>query len=119
MGRFITCKLTLNAYTPEQVLTSSHLKQCRITVIAGVACAVMLFSPAVPLPLSDTLEDVYPALINIMACRLFRRTKSGVIRESEISSSVANQRIQQAPVRFAFGTGSSTEIVSKEMVHVV
>ena len=74
----------------------------------------MLFSPVVPLPLSGMLEDLYPVVINIMACRLFRRTKSGAIRESEISSSVANQKVHSVPIQFGFAQGSSIDTASKE-----
>lgn len=117
MGGFITCKLTQKSHDRQADAHIIIFSFARITVIAGVACAVMLFSPVVPLPLADTLEDVYPAVINIMACRLFRRTKSGAIRESEISSSVANQKIHVGSMQFAFGPGSSTETESKEEVH--
>lgn len=50
-----------------------------------------------PSPLLGMMEDAHLALVNIMACRVFRRTRAGKIRESEISTSM----IIQEPIRFA------------------
>ncbi|KAF5323710.1 hypothetical protein D9619_012931 [Psilocybe cf. subviscida] len=77
------------------------------TIIFGVASAVMSFSPLVREPLADLLEDSYLVLVNIMACRVFRRTMSGAIRESEISTSVLNQPVQ---FRIRVGPDSSANV---------
>lgn len=55
-------------------------------------------------PLSGMMEDVYLVLVNIMACRVFRRTRAGKIRESEISTSM----IIQEPIKFALKDGDGT-----------
>jgi hypothetical protein len=91
-------------------LIFSHSRQCRITVITGIACTVLLYSPSVPGPLSVLLEDVYPVVVNIMACRLFRSTKSGAIQEFDISPSVArtvSQRTHLPPMKFAVSLSSA------------
>lgn len=79
----------------------------------------MSFSPLVREPLADLLEDSYLVLVNIMACRVFRRTMSGAIRESEISTSVLNQPVQ---FRIRVGPDSSASdsniTVSKEITVV-
>lgn len=69
-----------------------------ITIVAGIASTALVFRGLErPSPLTDMMEDVYLALVNIMACRVFRRTRAGKIRETEISTSI----MIQEPIKFA------------------
>lgn len=79
----------------------------------------MSFSPLIGEPLADLLEDSYLVLVNIMACRVFRRTMSGAIRESEISTSVINQPMQFRVRVHPDSSGSDTSITVSKEVSVV
>jgi hypothetical protein len=69
----------------------------RMTIVAGISSMALMFRGIVQSsPLSGMMEDVYLALVNIMACRVFRRTRAGKIREAEISTSII-----QEPINFA------------------
>ena len=48
---------------------------------------VLLYAPTVPLALRAMGINPYLAIVNIMACRVFTRTRAGLIRESQISTS--------------------------------
>ncbi len=62
-------------------------------MIVGIALAVLTFRPAgVPSPLRFFALDPYIVIVNIMACRVYRRTKLGLIRESEISTTTINKK---------------------------
>lgn len=50
------------------------------------------------------LEDVHLVLVNIMAGRVFRRTRAGKISKSEILTSM----IIQEPIKFAPGNVDAT-----------
>jgi hypothetical protein len=68
--------------------------------VVGIAAMALIFRGLErPSPLADMLEDVYLVLLNIMSCRVFRRTRAGKIRESEISTSM----IIQEPIKFKLG----------------
>ena len=56
-------------------------------MIGGVATAVQLYTPEVSPPLKSIGINPYIALVIIMASRVFRRTRTGLIRENEISTS--------------------------------
>lgn len=68
------------------MLRCSPRARCRTTLIAGAVFAGLAFSPSVPGPLRSLATDPYIAVINIMACRVYRRTRTGLIREAEIST---------------------------------
>ena len=57
-------------------------------MIAGIVNAALVYAPAVPSPLKGLAINPSLAIINIMACRVFRNTRAGSIRESQISTSV-------------------------------
>ncbi len=60
-------------------------------MIVGVATIALVYAPTVLIPLRSIGIYPYLAIVNIMACRVFRETKAGVIRESEISTSVMRE----------------------------
>lgn len=86
----ITCEPELNQ-PPLAQLNSIHYLPTRTTLVAGVAVAVLTFAPGVPGPLRYLAMEPYFTLVNIMACRVYRRTRTGVIRESEISTAAMAQ----------------------------
>ncbi|KAF5310760.1 hypothetical protein D9619_007645 [Psilocybe cf. subviscida] len=91
-----------------------------ITILIGISSVVVSFSPGVSGALSNLLGDVFVNVVNIMACRVFRRTKSGAVRESEFSTSVVNQH-NTLPIQFRVNAGS-VETLEKDVpveVHAV
>lgn len=68
----------------------------RITLIAGLATFVLVYTPSVPQVLRPVGINPYLAVVNIMACRVFRRTRAGLIRETEISTSVVVEEVLQS-----------------------
>ncbi|KJA22358.1 hypothetical protein HYPSUDRAFT_41000 [Hypholoma sublateritium FD-334 SS-4] len=67
-----------------------------ITLITGLATFILVYTPSVPQVLRPVGINPYLAVVNIMACRVFRRTRAGLIRETEISTSVMAEEITQA-----------------------
>lgn len=57
-------------------------------MIFGIATVALLYAPTVPIPLRSMGINPYLAIVNIMACRVLRDTRAGLIRESQISTSV-------------------------------
>ncbi|KJA18348.1 hypothetical protein HYPSUDRAFT_191052 [Hypholoma sublateritium FD-334 SS-4] len=55
------------------------------TLITGISIFLSII-PAIPITLKLLLWSPYVVLVNIMACRVYRRTRMGTIRESEIST---------------------------------
>ena len=51
----------------------------------------MVFNTRVPVPMRSMFATPNIALLNIMACRVYRNTKFGVFREEEISTSNMNK----------------------------
>ena len=47
----------------------------------------MAFDQSVPVPMRTMFATLNIVLVNIMACRVYRRTKTGLLRETEISTS--------------------------------
>lgn len=64
--------------------------------------------------LSYLLGDVFTNVVNIMACRVFRRTKTGTVREPEISTNAVNQH-NTLPIQFRVRSGGSVETESKDI----
>jgi len=62
------------------------------TSVGGIAIAILSFSPGIPGPLRTIAMDPYIVLGNIMACRVYRRTRMGLIRESEISTTTIDKK---------------------------
>jgi hypothetical protein len=58
----------------------------RITLISNLVTVVMVFDTSVPIPMRSMCATPNIVLTNIMACRVYRRTKAGLFRESEIST---------------------------------
>ena len=48
-------------------------------MLAGIATVVLLYAPTVPLALRAMGINPYLAIVNIMACRVFTRTRAGLI----------------------------------------
>ena len=77
----------------------------RITVIAGLATFVLVYTPSIPQVLRPMGIDPYLAVVNIMACRVFRRTRAGLIRETQTSTSVIVEEIIQPHRMTLSGSG--------------
>ncbi|KAF9482245.1 hypothetical protein BDN70DRAFT_853708 [Pholiota conissans] len=57
-----------------------------ITLVSSLLTVVMAFDTSVPVPMRSMCATPNIVLVNIMACRVYRRTKAGVFRELEIST---------------------------------
>ncbi|KAF9481930.1 hypothetical protein BDN70DRAFT_930471 [Pholiota conissans] len=57
-----------------------------MTLISNIVTAILIFSTSLPVPLRAMLPVFNVALTNIMACRVYRRTKTGLFRESELAT---------------------------------
>ena len=73
--------------------------------MAGAVFAGLAFSPSVPGPLRSLATDPYIAVINIMACRVYRRTRTGLIRETEISTTTLAKSKSGNPIVFRHTRG--------------
>ena len=62
----------------------------RTRFVAGVTATILTFAPGVPNPLRFLAFEPYITLVNIMACRVYRRTRAGVICEPEIPTAAPN-----------------------------
>ena len=80
MVKFITCKYSNFIFIIE--CSPSFL---RTTLIAGIVVTSFTFSGLSELLILLVLFP-YATLVNIRACRVYRRTRMGTIRESEIST---------------------------------
>ena len=83
MDRCIICKYT----NLTSIGLCLLLTIFRTTLIAGIIAGAFAFIPGVPALLALLVVSPYAALVNIMACRVYRRTRMGMIREVEISTS--------------------------------
>ena len=62
-----------------------------------------------------TWASLLSTLVNIMACRVYRRTRTGVIRESEISTAaMAQQPPKMHPIMFG---GEATGSLDGDLQH--
>lgn len=52
--------------------------------MAGMTAVILTYHPGVPSPLKALANDPYLALVNIMACRVYRRTATGVSQPAMI-----------------------------------
>jgi hypothetical protein len=69
----------------------------RITLVSSLLTVVIAFDTSVPVPMRSMFVLPNLVLVNIMACRVFRSTKTSIFREVEISTwSVGGNRT--APV---------------------
>ena len=56
-------------------------------MVSSLVTVVMAFDQSVPVPMRTMFATLNIVLVNIMACRVYRRTKTGLLRETEISTS--------------------------------
>ena len=92
MVKFITCKYSNFIFIIE--CSPSFL---RTTLIAGIVVTSFTFSGLSELLILLVLFP-YATLVNIMACRVYRRTRMGTIRESEISTTTIGCVVNAPPV---------------------
>lgn len=78
-------------------------------MLAGIATVVLLYAPTVPLALRAMGINPYLAIVNIMACRVFTRTRAGLIRESQISTSAVAEGKASAHHRLVITVGRDTQ----------
>ncbi|KJA19548.1 hypothetical protein HYPSUDRAFT_189757 [Hypholoma sublateritium FD-334 SS-4] len=57
------------------------------TLVSGIVVCVLIFTHGIPPFLKLSWLSPNVVVVNIMACRVYRRTRMGVMRESEISTS--------------------------------
>lgn len=57
-------------------------------------------------------------LTNIMACRVYRRTKIGLFRETEVSTTALSDRIRKADIPIAVYAGKSKTTAADPPYHV-
>ena len=88
------------------ILICKTICYIRLTMIGGVATAVLLYTPEVSPPLKLIGINPYIALVNIMASRVFRRTRAGLIQENEISTSALAEAMADSHNQFFFGGNS-------------
>lgn len=96
--------MNLKVHFDWQILTSF----LRTALLGGVVVAFFIFAPEIQAPLRMLASAPYVVLVNIMACRVYRRTRMGVIRESEISTSAIDRAILPAPHAIMFNNNNST-----------
>ncbi|KAF8199025.1 hypothetical protein BJ912DRAFT_845137, partial [Pholiota molesta] len=75
----------LPAFTKS--LLKNGQKYYLLTMISNLVAVIMLFSTHIPIPMRSMFATPSLVLTNIMACRVYRNTKFGLVRESEISTS--------------------------------
>ncbi len=80
-------------------------------MISGIVTIALVYLPAVPIFLKALGVNPYLAIVNIMACRVFRNTKNGSIRESQISTSVVVDEMMSAPHRVIISMGHDSQTV--------
>ena len=71
----------------------------------------MAFDQSVPVPLRSMCATPNIVLVNIMACRVYRHTRIGMIRESEISTSAIDRAI--LPAAHAIRFNNNVSIISE------
>jgi len=86
MARHITCKFVSIILSLSFSSTHSHYS-LRTTVTTNLMTVIMLYITTVPITYRTMFTVPNIALMNIMACRVFRNTKFGFIRETTISTS--------------------------------
>ena len=75
-------------------------------MIAGIIAGAFAFIPGVPALLALLVVSPYAALVNIMASRVFRRTRAGLIQENEISTSALAEAMADSHNEIFFGGNS-------------
>ena len=81
--------------------------------MSNIASTTLLLDKKVPEPYQSVLNTPNVVLINIMACRVFRKTKLGLFREEELSTSnMMTNGIEPIPVFFM---PSRSGVVSEPM----
>ncbi|KJA17097.1 hypothetical protein HYPSUDRAFT_1104897 [Hypholoma sublateritium FD-334 SS-4] len=73
-----------------------------ITMISGIVAVALLYAPSIPAPLRSMGTNPYLAIVNIMACRVFRSTMSGLIRGSQIPNGAV---VMGPPHQMVFSVG--------------
>ena len=77
----------------------------------------MTFDTSVPIPMRSMCATPNMVLTNIMACRVYRRTKAGFFREAEISTTALSERKRKPDTPIAFYV-SEPQTTSDQPYHV-
>ena len=80
----------------------------RITLISNLVTVIMVFDTSVPIPLRSMCATPNLVLTNIMACRVYRRTRAGIFREVEVSTTALSDKIHKPNIPIAFYTTNTT-----------
>ncbi|KJA18070.1 hypothetical protein HYPSUDRAFT_145589 [Hypholoma sublateritium FD-334 SS-4] len=75
-----------------------------ITLISNMVTVIMVFDTSVPIPLRSMCATPNLVLTNIMACRVYRRTKAGLFREVEVSTTALSEKNRKPNIPIAFYT---------------
>ena len=81
-------------------------------MIGGIV--VIILMTRAPQPVNMLGFSPYVVLVNIMACRVYRNTRIGMIRESEISTSAIDRAI--LPAAHAIRFNNNVSIISEANV---
>jgi len=87
-GRY--CKMdkpTICTFLYFQIARFLHFCSSRTIVTTSLLTVIMLYVDAVPVVYRTMFTVPNIVLMNVMACRVFRHTKFGLLRECEISTS--------------------------------
>lgn len=94
-GCFWTVSDTICTYSSALTRTgavTNLLFNFRITLISNLVTVIMVFDTSVPIPMRSMCATPNIVLTNIMACRVYRRTRAGLFRESEISTTAVSAK---------------------------
>ncbi|KAF9471347.1 hypothetical protein BDN70DRAFT_888251 [Pholiota conissans] len=92
-----------------------------ISLISNLVTVIMVFDTSVPVPMRSMCATPNIVLTNIMACRVYRNTRRGFIRESEISttSMMAFRKKKPVSVSFPHFDGSNKRPIAVEVSYDV
>ncbi len=82
----------------------------RVTLVSNMATVIMIFDTAVPIPLRLMWVPPNIVITSIMACRVYRRTRSHISREVEISTANGHLPKSALPMKVDINLGANVYI---------
>lgn len=89
---YYLCVVILRFFSDDNISDST----CRTTVAMNIITAACVLSPTLPLVLHGAFYLPNAALINIMACRVFRQLRLGILNDTPFTQPT----LQSAPIQF-------------------
>ena len=83
---------------------------------SNLVTVIMVYDTAVPIPLRAMCATPNLVLTNIMACRVYRKTKVGLFKDVEASTSRASEKNRKPIIPIAVHT-ASTRVVARSDPH--